>query len=113
MAGPQPRDAPRDAAEASPTRGLGGLLRTEVERIDLGTHAGYALHARVERRIARLAASRNGWYVSVGLGDARAVAIDATSGPSSDLARYDLAVPRSRDAWLRTARALFVLWCAG
>ena len=108
MTAPPPQPPPHDPPAAERARGLGGLLLTEVERVDLGTHGGYALHARVERRSARLTAGRGG-RLSFGLGHTRAVAVEAASSG----ARYDLPVSRSRDAWLTTARALVALWCVG
>ena len=86
------------------SRGFGALLHTDVDRVDLGTHHGHALRARVERRSARLTAGR-GWHLSLGLGRTRPVAIEVTR----DGRRYDLPVPRTRDPWLEAARRLLAL----
>ena len=119
------------SAPQSP-RGFGALLLTEVDRVDLGTHHGQALSARVERRSARLTAGgpvhtwplnllwgraggspRRRWQLSLGLGRTRPLALEVTA----DGRRYDLPVPRRRDpAWrllaLSLAAALLLAFAA-
>lgn len=91
-----------------PSRGLGGLLTTEVERLPLGTHHGRELHARVERRSAKFSAGRQ-WHLAVGLGRTRPVAIEV-SAPGE---RYDLPIATT-DPWWQLARRIgMVLGAAG
>ena len=100
-----PGDAPAPPGAASPggARGWGGLVTTEVDRLPLGTHGGRDLHARVERRRARLSAGR-GWQLSIALGRTRPLAIEVEAAGE----RYDLPIATA-DPWFRTARRLGVL----
>ena len=84
-------------------RGWGGLVTTEVDRVPLGSHHGHDLHARVERRSARLSAGR-GWHVSLGLGRTRPVAIEVDAGGT----RYDLSI-HTTDPWMQLARRIAAL----
>ena len=85
-------------------RGWGGLVTTEVDRIALGTHHGRYLHARVERRTARLTAGR-AWHVSLGLGRTRPVAIEVSGEVSGPGERYDLSITTT-DPWMQAARRI-------
>ena len=91
------------------SRGFGGLVTTEVDRVSLGTHHGHDLHARVERRSVRLTAGRR-WHLSIGLGRTRPVAIEVS--PASEQheqheqqAQYDLPI-RTTDPWTQLARRI-------
>lgn len=84
-------------------RGWGGLVTTEVDRVPLGSHHGHDLHARVERRSARLSAGHD-WHLSVGLARTRPVAIEVDGGGT----RYDLSI-HTTDPWMRLARRIVAL----
>ncbi len=81
-------------------RGFGGLVTTEVDRVPLGTHHGHDLHARVERRSARLS-SGDRWHLSIGLGRTRPVAIEVNAPQG----QYDLSI-RTTDPWMQLARRI-------
>jgi hypothetical protein len=82
--------------------GFGALLHTEVERVDLGTHHGHALHGRVEHRTLRLAVGRQ-WQASVLLGRRRAVVVEVAEGAH----RYDVSLRSPRHA-LPVLRVVFM-----
>ena len=86
-------------------RGVGGLLTTEVELVDLGTHGGRHLHGRVERRVFRLGLGGER-ATTVTLGRVRPVAVEVEDGGN----RYDVAVPRVPDPWLQALRRGLALW---
>lgn len=108
--------------------GVGLLLNTEAERVDLGEHGGRRLAARVEHRTLRVALGR-GRGVSFVLGRRRAVAVEVRPAqeviaPGSDAGaagggRYDgseveaVAVPRPVDPWPRAARRVVGVALAG
>jgi len=94
---------PQDEARGPASRGLGGLVTTEVDRIALGTHHGRELHARVERRRARFSTDQRWlgrqWHLAVSLGRTRPVAIEVSDTGE----RYDLSVVTT-DPWWQLAR---------
>jgi hypothetical protein len=109
--------------------GVGLLLHTEAERVELGEHGGRRLAARVEHRTLRVAFGR-GRGVSFVLGQRRAVSVevrpaeevdgDARAGASRlDGGRYDdgevtaVAIPRPADPWPRAARRVAAVAVAG
>lgn len=87
--------------------GLGGLIQTQHEHVDLGTHQGRELRARVRRRSIRLAVGA-GRQLSLELGHVRPVSIEVTRGNT----RYDVPVPARTDPWLRLVWRLALLWLA-
>lgn len=87
--------------------GFGALLRTEYDHVDLGSHRGRSVRARVQRRSLRLALGR-GRHVSVGLGRTRPVSIEITG----EEGRYDVPVPAPSDPWVRAAWRLALLCVA-
>ena len=102
-------DTPQDTPpEPAAPRGLGGLVTTEIDRIALGTHHDRELHARVERRIARLTTGNRWqgrqWHLAIGLGRTRPVAIEVNAAGE----RYDLPI-RTTDPWARLARRIGAL----
>ncbi|MCA9848186.1 MAG: hypothetical protein KC472_09450, partial [Dehalococcoidia bacterium] len=62
-------------------RGLGALLHTDVEHVELGEHAGRRLRARVEHRTLRLAFGQS-WSTGLTLGRRRAVAVEVSPTPA-------------------------------
>lgn len=117
----------RDAVDRStPPRGLGALLHTDTEYVELGEHRGRRLRARVEHRTIRLAFGQPGSN-GLTLGRRRPVAVEVTpadpaivpidrgrtvSGTPSG-ASYDVPVTAPPDPWPRTARRLALLALAG
>ncbi|MEI7924722.1 MAG: hypothetical protein WCI61_00820 [Chloroflexota bacterium] len=102
-------DTSHDTPSEPPApRGLGGLVTTEVDRIALGTHHGRELHARVERRIARLTTGNRWrgrqWHLAIGLGRTRPVAIEVNAAGE----RYDLPISTT-DPWAQLARRVGAL----
>jgi hypothetical protein len=87
--------------------GLGGLIQTQHEHIDLGAHQGRELRARVRRRSIRLALGA-GRQLSLELGHQRPVSIEVTRGDT----RYDVPVRARKNPWLRLAWRLALLWLA-
>lgn len=87
--------------------GLGALLLSTVDHVELGTHHGRRLRARVQRRGARLLLGRGGRF-SFALGHTRPVAIEVIE-VATDGRRYDLPVPRPRDPWLAAAQRVLAL----
>lgn len=90
-----------------PPSGFGALLQTDYDHLDLGTHHGQTLRARVQRRSLRLALGR-GRHVSLALGRTRPLSVEVTSAQG----RYDVSVPAQPDPWLRAAWRLALLWVA-
>jgi hypothetical protein len=100
MADPTPAD------RRAPS-GYGALLRTDYDHVDLGSHHGQALRARVQRRSLRLAVGR-GRHLSLALGRTRPVSVEVIGAAG----RYDIPVPAQPDPWLRVAARLALLWVA-
>jgi hypothetical protein len=89
------------------SRGVGALLQTDIERVDLGEHHGRRLTGRVEHRALRIALGRE-WHVSLAVGGRRPVAVEVVEGAR----RYDVPVSVPRDPYARTARWIALLWLA-
>ena len=99
-------------------RGLGALLHTDVEHVELGEHAGRRLRARVEHRTLRLALGQS-WSTGLTLGRRRAVAVEVSptpafvpsdggrtaSGPSA-VESYDVPIVAPPDPWVQVARRM-------
>lgn len=73
----------------------GGLLTTELERFDLGTHGGIQLTARVERRMLRIGFG----HVRLTLARLRPTAVEATRDGVTRAVR----VPVPVDPWIELA----------
>lgn len=69
-----------DGHHAAEPRGLGALLRTETERVDLGERHGRRLRARIEHRRLQLALGRRS-SVGVTFGRRRVRALEVTLAP--------------------------------
>ncbi|MGE3961002.1 MAG: hypothetical protein AB7F65_04905 [Dehalococcoidia bacterium] len=104
--------APDDGTPAA--RGLGALLQTQVEHVDLGEQDGRRLRARVEHRTLRLALGR-ARTAGVTLGRRRAVAVEVafvpdepgrTASEDAPPVPYDVAISLPPDPWAVTARRI-------
>lgn len=87
--------------------GLGGLLTTEVEHVDLGRVGERALRARVLRRQLRLAIG-SGPGMRLAVGRVRPVAVEVTEPGRA----YEVPVRGVPDPWLRAMRRTALLWAA-
>ncbi len=87
--------------------GLGALLTTEVEHVDLGQFGDRALRGRVEHRRLRVGAGR-GTGFALTLGRVRPVAVEVTEAGR----RYEVAIPRVPDPRTRAVRRTLALWGA-
>lgn len=105
-------DDAASSAQQPGHRGLGALLQTDVEHVELGEHSGRALRARVEHRTLRLALGRQ-WSGGVTLGRRRATAVEVTPTGAAAAARYDVLIPTPADPWPRTAQRLLAVAFAG
>lgn len=91
------------------SRGAGALVQTEVERVDLGEHAGRQLRVLVEHRTLRLALGR-WWSGSLVLGRRTPVRVEVVSvAGAAREAQYDVHIPRPADPWPRYLRRVLVL----
>lgn len=106
-------------------RGLGALLQTEVEHVELGEQGGRRLRARVEYRMLRVALGR-ARSIGITLGRRRAVAVEVAFVPDEPGRRasgdalpvpYDVSIPARPDPWAETTRRIalvaFACWMAG
>jgi len=87
--------------------GLGALLTTRIEHVDLGQVGTRALRARVQRRQLRLAAGRRRG-LRIAIGRLRPVAVEITEPGRT----YEVAIPRVTDPRLIAARGIAVLMAA-
>lgn len=92
-------------------RGLGALVQTDVEHVDLGEHGGRALRARVEHRTLRLALGRS-WSTGLTLGRRRATAVEVAVVGAPAGAHYDVTIPRPVDPWKRTVERVALVAAA-
>lgn len=104
------------ATDSTPpsSRGLGALLHTDVEHVDLGAHGGRHLRARVEHHTLRVALGRR-WSTAITLGRRRPTAVEVTpqAGGMSSNGRYDVVVPRPADPWPQAARRIAAITLVG
>lgn len=84
---------------------FGGLLTTDVERVDLGSVGERALSARVQRRQLHLAVG-TGSGVRITLGRLRPVAVEVTEAGRA----YEVPIPTVADPWLTAVRRAALLW---
>jgi hypothetical protein len=87
--------------------GLGALLVTEEERVDLGEHGGRRLRAHVQQRTLRIAlGQRRGLRVQ--LTRMRPTAVEVSDGASM----YELPIEVPPDPWARRWGQLALIWLA-
>ncbi len=109
----------QQATTGDAPRGAGVLVQTEVERIDLGVHAGHHLQAHVQHRTLRLAVGR-WWSGSLTLGRRHPTHIevrsevecdqsDPRSAARTDQTPYDVAIAHPTDPWPRYVRRVILV----
>ncbi len=84
--------------------GVGALITTHVEHVELGEHHGTRIRARVERRLIRIGFGDNAGF-RITLGRARPTSLHLTRGQRT----ATLSIPIPRDPPLHTAIRLLVL----
>jgi hypothetical protein len=87
--------------------GLGGLLTSDVEHVELGQVGARVLRARVQRRQLRLGAGR-GAGMRITIGRLRPVAVEVTAPDGT----YEVPIPPVGDPWLAAIRRLALLGAA-
>ena len=107
-------------------RGLGALLHTDVEHVELGEHDGRRLRARIEHRTLRLAFGQ-AWSTGLTLGRRRAVAVEVrpiaaafvpsdggrTAPGSTTPGTYDVAIVAPPDPWAQAFRRIALVALGG
>jgi len=92
---------------AEATSGLGALVITEVEHVELGRFRARELRPRVERRQIRLGVGGR-FGVRLSLGRLRPVVVEVHEGARDD----EVAIPAVADPWVTSVRRTLMLCAA-